>query len=286
MAHVDRHRRRRLGADADGPPHRAVRDRSSWSSVITDALAPLGPHPGRRRLHLPRQLRLHHRPGVLVRPEPRRHRRLAAQAGLPRRDGRRLGAVRSLAAAAAGRHRDRRRDRLGPVVDRGPGADLPDGDGPVLPRPARCRPAHLRRPAGPGGDRGRHRRRAFDGRGVGAVAGGRAPSTSCWRGTTCASPCAATTSRRSPTGPPPWSWPPATGPASWSSARPTSPASTTAASATTRRSGTSTTRRPRVSQPRPPGWATVRSRWPSCRPPSPTRSCCCAGSSTSVTTWP
>ena len=37
------------------------------------------------------------------------------------------------------------------------------------------------------------------------------------------------------------------------------------------------TTRPRpVSPPQPPGWATGRWRWPSCRPPSPTRSCSCA----------
>ena len=172
------------------------------------------PHPGRRRLHLPRQLRLHHRPGVLVRVEPRRDRRLAAQARLARRDGRRLGAVRGVAAAAGGRHRHRRRHRLGPVVDRRPGAHLPDGDGPVLPRAPRRRPAHVRRAAGARRDRRGHRRRAVDGRGRGARPAARATSTRCSPRTTCASRCAATTSRPSPTAPPRWCWPPATAPAS------------------------------------------------------------------------
>ncbi len=175
----------------------------------------------------------------------------------PRRDGRRVGAVRGVAPPAGGRHRDRRRHRLRPLVDRRPGAHLPDGDGPVLPRAARRRPADVRRPPGPGGHRRRHRRRAVDGRGRRSGPGARARSTSCWRATTCASRCAATTSRRSPTAPPPWCWPPATGPASWSSDRRTSPASTTAPSATTRRSGPSTTRRRPASPPRPPAWATA-----------------------------
>ena len=73
--------------------------------------------------------------------EPRRHRRLAAEARLARRDGRRLGAVRGVAAPPAGRHRHRRGRRLGPLVHRRPVARLPDGDGPVLPGPARRRPA-------------------------------------------------------------------------------------------------------------------------------------------------
>ena len=53
------------------------------------------------------QLRLRRRPGVLVRAEHRRHRRLAAEARLARRDGRRVGAVRGVGAAAARRHRRR-----------------------------------------------------------------------------------------------------------------------------------------------------------------------------------
>ncbi len=126
----------------------------------------------------------------------------------------------------------------------------------------------------------------IDGRGGRAVPGQRATSRPCWPRSTCASPCAGTTCRRSPTVRRPWCWPRATGPVSWSSGRPTSPASTIGPSATTRRSGPSTTRRRPGSPPRRPVSATARSRWPSCRPPSPTRSCCCARCSTWATTWP
>ena len=83
---------------------------------------------------------------------------VAAEARLARRDGRRLGAVRGLAPAAARRHRRRGGHGLRPLVDRRPGAHLPDGDGPVLPGPARRRPARLRRAAGPGAHRRGHGR--------------------------------------------------------------------------------------------------------------------------------
>ena len=55
---------------------------------------------------------------VRVRVEHRRRRRVAAGVREPRRDGRRLGAARGVAAAAARRHRRRDRDRLGQVVAR------------------------------------------------------------------------------------------------------------------------------------------------------------------------
>ena len=70
--------------------------------VITGAVERRRHHPRRRRLHLRRELRLRGRPGVLVRAEHRRHRRVAAQARLARRDGRRLGDVRGLGPPAAG----------------------------------------------------------------------------------------------------------------------------------------------------------------------------------------
>ena len=60
--------------------------------VITGAVDRRRHHPPRGRLHLRGQLRLRRRPGVLVRAEHRRHRRVAAQARLARRDGRRVGA--------------------------------------------------------------------------------------------------------------------------------------------------------------------------------------------------
>ncbi len=241
-------------------------------------------HPGRRRLHLPRLVRLHHRPGVLLRRQPRRHRRLAAEARLPRGDGRRLGALRGVAAPPGGRHRDRGGDRLGSLLHRRPVAHLPDGDGPVLPGAHRRRPAHLRRPPGPGRHRRRHRRRALHGRGLGAVAGQgrrRRAARRRLRARAAAPPRPAAHHRRRRRH---GARHAATGPASWSSARRTSPASTTARSATTRRSGPSTTRRPPASRPRPRGSGRRPSRSPSSRPPSPTRSCCCARCSASATT--
>ena len=80
---------------------------------------------------------------------------MAAEAGLARRDGRCLGPLRGVAAAARGRHRDRRGHRLRSILDGRPGPDLSDGDGPVLPGAPRSRSPDLRRPAGPGGDRRR-----------------------------------------------------------------------------------------------------------------------------------
>ena len=63
-----------------------------------------------------------------------------------------------------------------------PGPHLSDGDGSLLPRPARRRSAHVRRAPGPRGDRRRHRRRARDGRGRGPrVAGQAATSTAARR---------------------------------------------------------------------------------------------------------
>ena len=180
--------------------------------VITGAVDRRRHHPRRRRLHLRRQLRLHRRPGVLVRAEPRRHRRVAAQARLARRDGRRVGAVRGVGAAAARRHRHRGGDGLGPLVDRRPGAHLPDGDGPVLPRAARRRRRDVRRAAGPGADRQRARSPSGrwprsrpacrrDAQGQPARAGHRRlrRRRAARRATTCARRCAATTCRRSPT---------------------------------------------------------------------------------------
>ena len=72
--------------------------------------------------------------------------------------------VRGVGAPAAGRHRRRGGHGLGPLVDRRPGADLPDGDGPVLPGAARRRPREPGRAAGPGAHRQRRGDRAADGR--------------------------------------------------------------------------------------------------------------------------
>ena len=183
---------------------------------------------------------------------------------------------------------DRGGHGLGPLVDRRPGAHLPDGDGPVLPRPARRRPADVRRAAGPGADRRRHRRRAADGRGRGplprdAKGNPHAQVTGDFdvdellaerlRARAAAPPRPAADHRRrrrdgarhAPTGP-----------ASCASGRRGSPASTTAPSATTRRSATSTdSPSTRIAGEGGRARRRRRSRWPSCRPRSPTRSCCC-----------
>ena len=124
--------------------------------VITGAVDRRRHHAPRGRLHVRGKLRLRRRPGVLVRAEHRRHRRLAAEARLARRDGRRVGDVRGVAPPAARRHRRRGGDGIGPLVDRRPDADLPDGDGPVLPRPAGRR----RRVASPRSRPGRSSTRA------------------------------------------------------------------------------------------------------------------------------
>ena len=145
-------------------------------------------------------------------------------------------------------------------------------------------PLDLRRPAGPGGDRSRHRRRAHRWPRWPCGPGAKETSIPSWPRSTSANPCGATTCHPSPTGRPPWCWPPGTAPAGWSTGRPTSPASTTAPSATIPRSGPSTTPRPPGWRPKRPAWATARSRSPSCRRHSPTRSCCWRVSSASVTT--
>ena len=204
--------------------------------VITGALEPLGTHPRRRRLHVPRQLRLRHRPGVLVRAEPRRHRRVAAQARLARRDGRRVGAVRGVAAPARGRHR---RSRSSP--------------GRAARRPATRRSSTrwrwTRTSSRPlGADPvtfAALQARALIAAGI--TASGRWPrsrvpqragtatstSTRCSPRTTCARRCAATTSRPITDGAARWSSRAATGPASCATARRGSPASTTGPSSTT-----------------------------------------------------
>ena len=218
--------------------------------------------------------------------EPRRHRGLAAQAGLPRGDGRGLGPLRGLAPAPGGRHRDRRGHRLRPVLHRGPGAHLPDGDGPLLPRPHRRRPPHLRRSAGPGRDRRRHRRRAVDGRGGGALPGqGRhrpAPDGGL-RPRAPAPPRHPADHRRGRghgagyrrPGPP--------------ARRPTGVHHRVRPPHRVPQPVVPGPRRLAVDphwRPRPPAWPTARSRSPSCRPRSPTRSCCCGRSSDWATTWP
>ena len=122
--------------------------------VITGAVDRRRHHPQRRRLHLRRQLRLRRRPGVLVRAEHRRHRRVAAEARLARRDGRRVGAVRGVAPAAARRHRRRawrwaRAGRRPPT----PRSIYPMEMDPYYLAPLGADAADVRGAAGPGADR-------------------------------------------------------------------------------------------------------------------------------------
>ena len=127
--------------------------------VITDALEPLGLTRADVDFTCARQLRLHRRPGVLVRAEPRRHRRVAAEARLARRDGRRVGAVRGVAPPAAGRHR---RSRWSTGSGRSSTADpaliYPMEMDPYYLAPLGADPLTLRRAAGPGADRRGHGR--------------------------------------------------------------------------------------------------------------------------------
>ena len=262
--------------------------------VITGAVNPAGITRGRGRLHLPRAAATTSPARRSRSSEPRRHRRVAAQARLPRRDGRRVGAVRSVAPSPAGRHRDRG-GRPAPAGRRPRSrAHLPDGDGPVLPRPARRRPADLCRAAGAGADR-RGQVTERDGRGRGRCRrDGKWTRTRRSPATSTSTSCSQEDYVRAPLRR--HDMPPITDGAvavviarrdrarELSTARCSSPASPTAASATTRAFATSTSHRPPVWQPRPPGLRDHRSRWPSSRPPSPTRSCCWPGHSVSVTT--
>ena len=67
-------------------------------------------------VHLRRQLRLPHRRTVRLRPQPRGRRRVAADLGVTRRDGRRVGAVRSVGPPHARRHRCGAGLRVGQVL--------------------------------------------------------------------------------------------------------------------------------------------------------------------------
>ena len=107
--------------------------RPSSCSASTTCSTRTGHRPPRPRVHDRRQLRLPVGHAVRVRDEHRRRRRVAADLREPRRDGRRVGAVRGVAAAAARRHRHRARDRLGQVVARQARA-----------RCSRCRPTRTR----------------------------------------------------------------------------------------------------------------------------------------------
>ena len=164
-------------------------------------------------------------PGLQLRVDPRRRRPLAAHPGEPRRDGRRLGAVRGLGEAPARRDRHRARLLLRQVVaGPAPRGAVPPAR-PVQRRPAVARRHQPRRAPGPGaarrgqGHRGRLRR----GRGPQPAQRPRQPErpagvgplrrrTSSRRSRSWTR-CASTTARRSPTAPARSSSPPTTRPA-------------------------------------------------------------------------
>ena len=145
---------------------------------------------------------------VLLRRRARRRRRVAAPGRVPRRDGRRLGALRGLGAAPGGRDRRRPRLLLRAFVDGRPQPRSCRAARPVLPGPAVARPDLAGRAAGPGhdrrgqGHRGRLRRRGQPLPPLGALATPRprSPTTarprSCWPRTTRWRRCAATRCRR------------------------------------------------------------------------------------------
>ncbi len=93
-------------------------------------------------------VRLPHRRSVRVRLQPRGRGRVAADLGVARRDGRRVGAVRSLGAVAARRHRHRVGVRFRQVVAVEARGDVGAATRPVLPRSAGRRPRVARRDPG------------------------------------------------------------------------------------------------------------------------------------------
>ena len=240
-------------------------------------------HQGRRRLHLLGLDRLPRRRPLLLRDRARRRRRVAAPGRVPRRDGRRLGPLRGLGAAAGGRDRRRARLLLRALLAGRPERDPGRAARPVLHGAAVARPDVAGRPAGAGDDRQGHghrgrlrrRRQPLPPLRRSPTPRPRWPTTarprSCWPRTTRWPRCAGTHCRRSPTAAPRSCWPPATGPTSCASGRPSSPASTTGSRPTRSAPATSPSRPRRSWRGRRPGWAPRRSTWPSCTRPSPTR---------------
>ena len=188
---------------------------------------------------------------VRVRRQPRGHRRLAADLGEPRGDGRRVGALRGLGAAPARRHRLRPRVLLGHLLARrAPRGPLPP-ERSLLPDAAVGRPRVARRAPGAGAARrgGRHRGRPRRGgrpqppqrprQPVRAGPRRRHGRGHARRAATSWRRSAPATARRCPTAPRRWSSWPATGPARCASGRRGSEGSTTASSRTTRACATS-----------------------------------------------
>ena len=99
-------------APLDQPP--GMSETTMLLPTITEALATRRADAPRRRLHVLGQRRLPDRRHVHVRADARSRGRVAADLRVARRDGRRVGAVRGVGAAAARRHRRRARVRVGP----------------------------------------------------------------------------------------------------------------------------------------------------------------------------
>ncbi|MGR7001490.1 hypothetical protein ACU686_31215 [Yinghuangia aomiensis] len=100
-------------------------------AVVDEALRQGRPQAVRTWASAARIVRLHLRRHLLLRAEPRRDGRLAADPRVARRDGRRVGDVRGVRAHGSARRRDRRRARS--HFRRRPGGDLPARAGPVPP---------------------------------------------------------------------------------------------------------------------------------------------------------
>ena len=129
-----RSRRRRSSS------RRGMSETTMLLPTITEALGERRADPPRRRLHVLGQRRLPHRRHVHVRADARSRGRVAADLRVARGDGRRVGAVRGVGAAAARRHRRRARVRVGPRrSERVAARDAHAAARPVLPRAARRR---------------------------------------------------------------------------------------------------------------------------------------------------
>ena len=211
-------------APLDQPP--GMTETTLLLPTITDALARVGLTRSRCAVHVFGERRLPHGRRVHVRADARSGRRVAADLRVARRDGRRVGAVRGVGAAAARRHRCRARVR----IRSGRPQRVAAGDAhlavrPVLPRAARYR---LRVAVGVAGASGARRDRPLPNAtsptsscGPGAMPRAAPPrpspatsrSTTCSPRTTWSRRCASTTSAHRSTAPPRSCSSPATGPA-------------------------------------------------------------------------
>ena len=234
---------------------------------------------------------------VRLRRQPRGGGRLAADLRVPRRHGRRLGALRGVGAAPARRRRRRPRLLVGHLLAQRPARGPLPAERPVLPDAAVGRPHLARRPPGPGAARRRHRHRGRLRRGGGPLPPGRAWPTP--------SPRCRATSRADELLAEPYTVAPAPGrrlPARLRRRRRRDPGGRRPGPRGVRAPGVDPRHRPPqrsalpgrarpaprrarpASPPSTPASATRRSRWPSWPPRSATRSCSCARRSAWATT--